>query len=217
MPSDRFLNLPDEKKQRIINAAITEFSRVPYDQVSINKIVRNAEIPRGSFYQYFENKLDLLSYVFTDLKKIMNVTILDTLQKTNGDIFSVVLAILDWMISMGIYGERQDLFRNVFPYLKLEEGKYLFPYLQLHMLTDTPICLNENQEILQFFLDYSNRLQQAGAVQEDILDTMEILHALLHYTVAQIFFYPQNVKTIRLHFEKKLAILKRGLCREELL
>lgn len=215
MPSHRFFNLPDEKKRRIIDAAIAEFSRVPFDQVSINKIIQTADIPRGSFYQYFENKLDLLGYVLNDLRAIMDETIRDTLRKTNGDFFSVILAILDLMISIGMQSEEESFFRNVFPHLKLEESKHLFPYLQLHQLTEPPACVSDNQELILSFTDFSNRLQQAGASQDDILDAMEIILALLHYTVTQIFFYPDNVKEIRLHFEKKLAILKRGLCREE--
>lgn len=215
MPSHRFFNLPDEKKRRIIDAAIAEFSRVPFDQVSINQIIHSADIPRGSFYQYFENKLDLLSFVLSDLRKVMHTTIHHTLQKTNGDFFAVILAILDQLISAGIQGENQKLFRNVFPHLKLEESKYLFPYLQLHQLTEPPACVSDNQELILSFMDFSDRLQQAGASQDDILDVMEIILALLQYTVSQIFFYPENAKEIRYHFEKKLAILKRGLCREE--
>jgi len=215
MPSHRFFNLPDEKKRRILDAAVAEFSRVPFDQVSINKIVQNADIPRGSFYQYFENKLDLLSYVLVDLRKVMDDTIYITLQKTNGDIFAVILAILDLMISVGIQGEKQDLFRNVFPHLKMEESKYLFPSLQLHMLTEPPACCSENPELVQSFMDYADRLQNAGVSQDDLLDVMELVLALLQYTVSQIFFYPENVREIHRHFENKLAILKRGLCREE--
>ncbi len=215
MPSHRFFNLPDEKKRRIIDAAVAEFSRVPFDQVSINQIIHSADIPRGSFYQYFENKLDLLSFVLIDLRKVMNATIHDTLQKTNGDFFAVILAILDLMISAGIQDENQKLFRNVFPHLKLEESKHLFPYLQLHQLTEPPACVSGNQELILSFMDFSDRLQQAGASQDDILDVIEIILALLQYTVSQVFFYPENVMEIRRHFEKKLAILKRGLCREE--
>ena len=60
MPKETFLKLPEEKKQKIIKAAKKEFERVPIEEVSIKNIVENAEIARGSFYQYFESKEDLL-------------------------------------------------------------------------------------------------------------------------------------------------------------
>ena len=49
-------------KEKIIKAAQKEFERVPIEEVSIKNIVENAEIARGSFYQYFESKEDLLRF-----------------------------------------------------------------------------------------------------------------------------------------------------------
>ena len=62
MPKETFLKLPNEKKEKIIKAAQKEFERVPIEEVSIKNIVENAEIARGSFYQYFESKEDLLRF-----------------------------------------------------------------------------------------------------------------------------------------------------------
>lgn len=59
MPKSTFLNLPAEKKDRIIQAIIDEFSENTYESASINQIVKNADIAKGSFYQYFEDKLDI--------------------------------------------------------------------------------------------------------------------------------------------------------------
>ena len=62
MPKETFLKLPNEKKEKKIKAAQKEFERVPIEEVSIKNIVENAEIARGSFYQYFESKEDLLRF-----------------------------------------------------------------------------------------------------------------------------------------------------------
>lgn len=56
MPKETFLNLSEEKKKIIINAAKREFARVPFQETSIKNIVEDAGIARGSFYQYFESK-----------------------------------------------------------------------------------------------------------------------------------------------------------------
>ena len=64
MPKETFLKLPEEKKNKIIKAAKKEFERVPLEQASIKNIVEDAEISRGSFYQYFESKEDLLRVYF---------------------------------------------------------------------------------------------------------------------------------------------------------
>ena len=63
MPTTTFFNLPPPKREKLLRAAVAEFARRPYGEVSINRIIQAAEIPRGSFYQYFADKTDLFRYV----------------------------------------------------------------------------------------------------------------------------------------------------------
>ena len=63
MPKSTFYNLSDEKKSRIFDAALNEFSTRKFSEASLNRILKNAGIPKGSFYQYFENKEDLYLYL----------------------------------------------------------------------------------------------------------------------------------------------------------
>jgi AcrR family transcriptional regulator len=65
MPKETFFNLPAEKRQRIIDLALAEFAQNDYDTASISRIVAQAGIAKGSFYQYFENKADLYNYLLT--------------------------------------------------------------------------------------------------------------------------------------------------------
>jgi len=63
LPTNTFFNLTEKKKNRVINAAIDEFSEKGYTKASITNIVNKAEIAKGSYYQYFEDKTDLYRYV----------------------------------------------------------------------------------------------------------------------------------------------------------
>ncbi len=63
MPKDTFFNLPEDKRNRIIEASMDEFSANSYEVSSINQIVKNSNIAKGSFYQYFENKEDLYQMI----------------------------------------------------------------------------------------------------------------------------------------------------------
>ncbi len=65
MPKETFFNLPEDKRQRIIDLALAEFAHNDYDTASISRIVAQAGIAKGSFYQYFENKEDLYTYLLT--------------------------------------------------------------------------------------------------------------------------------------------------------
>ena len=53
MPTATFFRLPEEKRKRLIDACWAELAQVRFTDVSINRIITAAHIPRGSFYQYF--------------------------------------------------------------------------------------------------------------------------------------------------------------------
>ncbi|HHV94032.1 MAG TPA: TetR/AcrR family transcriptional regulator [Firmicutes bacterium] len=63
MPKDTFFNLPEEKRQKIIDAAIDEFGQRSFYDARITAVVEAAGIAKGSFYQYFEDKMDLFKYI----------------------------------------------------------------------------------------------------------------------------------------------------------
>jgi AcrR family transcriptional regulator len=63
LPKDTFFNLPEEKREALLDIIIEEFSENDYKNVSISRIVKRAGIAKGSFYQYFEDKKDLYLYL----------------------------------------------------------------------------------------------------------------------------------------------------------
>ena len=66
MPTERFKRLPEEKIEAIRRAGIQEFTRTSPESASINRIIQEADISRGSFYTYFEDKQDVVRYIFED-------------------------------------------------------------------------------------------------------------------------------------------------------
>ncbi|MCX6028241.1 MAG: TetR/AcrR family transcriptional regulator [Chloroflexi bacterium] len=63
MPNQTFFNLPDEKREQILQIAMDEFAENDYGHASISRIVARAGIAKGSFYQYFADKGDLYAYL----------------------------------------------------------------------------------------------------------------------------------------------------------
>ena len=74
MVHQTFYRLPDEKKERILRSAHREFTQHTYEKSSINRILDDARIPKGSFYQYFDDKSDLFYLcIFSVYEKIIAV------------------------------------------------------------------------------------------------------------------------------------------------
>lgn len=70
IPKTTFNNLNEEKQKRVFEAALDEFSQKSYSEATLSNIIKLAGIPRGSFYQYFDDKLDLYKYVINKLGEI---------------------------------------------------------------------------------------------------------------------------------------------------
>lgn len=70
MPNQTFDRLPEDKKNRIIAAIIDEFSTNTFEHINLSNIVRNSNIPRGSFYQYFTDKTDVFYFVYSYIGEI---------------------------------------------------------------------------------------------------------------------------------------------------
>lgn len=99
MPTATFFRLPEEKRARLMDACWAEVIRVRFSEVSINRIIQAARIPRGSFYQYFEDKEDLIRYLLEDLRQYFITLLRDILVEAKGDLFALPLMAYDRFIS----------------------------------------------------------------------------------------------------------------------
>lgn len=121
MPSERFYRLSEEKRKIICEAAIREFARVTMDKVSINQIIKNADISRGSFYTYFEDKWDIVSYIFEDIQKKLIILVKDRARKTGGDIFAVMDCILQEMLRFCCSRPNFDFLKNIMLHMNSDD------------------------------------------------------------------------------------------------
>jgi AcrR family transcriptional regulator len=56
-------SLRDDRKQRLVSCAKSTFASKGYYATSISEIVQHAGIARGTFYQYFDNKLHIFQSI----------------------------------------------------------------------------------------------------------------------------------------------------------
>lgn len=67
MPKQAFFNLTESKQATIMQAVFDEFEQTSFCDASINRIIKTANISRGSFYLYFEDKEDVYQYLLCQL------------------------------------------------------------------------------------------------------------------------------------------------------
>lgn len=82
---ETFWHLPADKQERVLNAALTEFADQGYHQASLNRLVAQAGIAKGSLYQYFPNKEGIFRYVFQLALKLVRQTLVEVKESTQDE------------------------------------------------------------------------------------------------------------------------------------
>jgi len=120
MPKDTFFNLSLEKKNKIIKAAKIEFTENPLRKSRVSNIIKTAKIPRGSFYQYFEDLDDLYYYVIDDVFKKTHDAGLELSDKTN-DLFEFAMLTFNYDYDSFNNDMRHQFMMNVYSSISANE------------------------------------------------------------------------------------------------
>lgn len=203
MPSETFKNLDENKKQRLIKAAIEEFSRVSFSEASINNIINNAKISRGSFYMYFENKDDLFKYILNFHKQKFNELIKINLKKNNGDIKRAFGDMFDDIINY-ISKNNVDFFKNVFLNMNYMNQNYIVPRKE-----------DYSKKNINEFSEYVN--QDILNINEKVTlsDIFEILLGITITAIIHSIIGKVPIEIIKDKYMKKLELVCYGIYRKE--
>ena len=85
MDKQKFLSLETNKKDRIINAAMSEF-RYGYEKASTDAIVQKAGISKGLLFHYFDTKKDLYTFMVCYAMDVIQKDYFDMLNLAQQDI-----------------------------------------------------------------------------------------------------------------------------------
>lgn len=116
MPKQTFFNLPEDKRNKLIESAEIEFTRVPLFQASIANIIKMAGISRGSFYQYFEDKDDLYSYLLEGKLKKAKLYFISLLEKHQGDLIEALMEMYYYLLITLSDEQEKNFLKNAMLY-----------------------------------------------------------------------------------------------------
>lgn len=98
--NDKFYALPEEKRNRIINAGFRVFSQNSYRKSPMNEIAAEAGISKSLLFFYFKNKKEFFLFLWDSVKKIT----IEHLQKSDvykeTDIFEMISKGLETKLAM---------------------------------------------------------------------------------------------------------------------
>lgn len=203
MPKKTFFNLPEEKRLKLINAIKDEFTRVPFSEVSINKIIKKAEISRGSFYQYFEDKDDMLDFIISNYKDDFFKKAINIIKDKNGDIFESFKELFNVMLEIASKAKVSKFVKHIFSDVKIVE-KFL----------DEENKENNDRLILKEIMPKVNLNILNIKNEEDFKRIVEILVAVTKNSYMKVFMNLSEIETVKKDYFEKLEFLKYGLLKK---
>jgi TetR/AcrR family transcriptional regulator len=205
-----FLNLPEEKKARIIETAIHEFADNGFGGASINTMVGRLGISKGSIFQYFNNKTSLFYYIFDYAVGLVKRTLVQVKEETeNEEVFERIRKSL--LAGIEFIQKHPHIYRI---YLNLQLGK------------EMPFRSELIHKIRLFSAEYLSSLLKQGMERQEISDTINLNQAvflvdavldrfLLAYTVPYLSWedkiYRAPKKTIEEWAAGLTELLRKGL------
>ncbi len=205
MPTATFRNLKKEKQEKLIKAAIKEFSNCLYDKVSINRIIKDSDISRGSFYMYFENKEDLYFFIL-DLTKEKGIEkILKSLDSVDGDIFKLCEIIVD-RLPYNINCDNGSFLKNVI--LNMD-------YLMQNKILVRHTHKKDDESLIEKILVKINRDNLNITTEEECCTLFEILVNITLPTLVDMVRFTDRQSDIKDRYLFKLKLLKKRFCKEE--
>lgn len=207
MPTERFNKLPEEKKKAIRDAAMEECIRVPFEKVSINKIIQNAGISRGSFYTYFEDKRDLVRYIFSDTADKLKFFWTKSVVTHGGNLWIASEELLDQAI---IFAQKGKMFQMMQSIVLYQDFDKLFA--EIH--GSNGVGEKKGNEILEALYEVTDKEK----FRKIDMDSFGILVSMIMGCVMEsIGWYNRHMESeenIKKIFREKLEILQHGICKQ---
>lgn len=200
MPKITFINLNVEKREKIKKAIINEFSKHTIAKASISNIVEEAQIPRGSFYQYFEDKEDALRYIIDESIKIEKEEIKNSLKRNNGDIFATSIDIFKYVCKKSYKDTDMMLCHNIIQKLK-EENVNIFDGINSKSMFQAN--KKDGNIINTAMLKLNN--------EEDLKYIMKILTVVIRASIIDVVTKKKSEEESQRELEKQIEILKQGM------
>lgn len=202
MPKDMFYNISKEKQDNFLKAATKEFTHKSYERASVNSIIKEANISRGSFYNYFEDLDSLFEYLFEAVKEKRYHNSLGLIKESNRDLFVFIEKVFRADYKEFRTDGTYSLFRNYIHYVRNIKKRTIKEeiIIPLWKLLNSSINISTAFELSWIkvpFTDLPDVLEMIMIIVVDLFITSETLNL-------------SEEKTMEL-FNKRMSIIKKGI------
>lgn len=200
MPKDTFFHLDDDKRKKIMKAAKEEFTQNELHKSRVSNIIKKAGIPRGSFYQYFEDLTDLYYYVINDS--------FDSLEEMGkkyseftDDVFEYALLSFMYDYEGFVHDKRHQFMRNVVKSIS-NDKRYIKNFV------------NRRIDYVEYVLSHMDLSNVKLKNHEDLIRMYQLVQDVKRNVIQKAIIENKTKEEAYDDFKWHLDILKHGLIKE---
>lgn len=202
MPTQTFFHLPKEKQKTLLKAAMHEFTYHSFENASINQIIKEASIPRGSFYMYFHDKEDLYFYLLEQSRKLFEKQLFMIIAEEKGDLFQTFERLFESIVDYCSKKSHRLFFKQVFANINSRAEKRLFP-----MKKD----VFDPQNTHKLFLGQIDKNKLKVQTEEDLEEIVGLLFGMTLHTLVHSFAVDETKEEVMRSYQRKLELFKYGM------
>ena len=195
-----FYNLSDDKRKRVLQAILEEFADTDSEKISINRIIKRANISRGSFYQYFDDKVDLVEVLFRTLVDMNIKDAYRALSESDGDIFALYNSFLEILFRLS----KDEFYNNIMR--NLCRSMYSTDSLIAEYVQTRCRGFDELNQLAQCV----NRSKLRFSTDEEMVALHQIFVAILRDCANRLYVLDVSAAVLKSDFDRKIEIIKYG-------
>ena len=178
----------------------------PNEELSATQqIIKEAEISRGSFYTYFEDKDDLMRYMLRGFRDTLRKKVFEFLEEENGNPFRLCIRLLKDWIKTGSERITFQIHRNLLADLSVTGQNQMFGIRGFLM---------KDELYKSFVEELYNRLDKDRypTTIETLCYVVDMAMMVLIKSMAMYYQNPSEKETIIQVLTEEMTILERGMC-----
>lgn len=187
------------KIEKLVEAAIDEFSAHTYYEASLNRILKRASVSKGEFYYHFRSKEELYLYILDLIVEKKKENLSEVLKKRPNGFFE--------LLEMGIKANI-EMFRK---YPKLSRMSF-----QLLKVRDKPIyrkVLTQFEDVsIEFLEKYVRQGVEEGEIRDDIpLEFLIKFLNMVFFHLNELYEDEIDIDRMEEYLSYLIKVLKHGL------
>jgi len=196
----KFLSLPQEKQNRIIDAAMTLFGEVGYKKAYISEIAAASGISKALVFHYFGSKKGLYSYLVYYTGKIVMTEAQHERETANKDFFERALITIRFRLSI----------KSRYPAMNI--------FMESVFNEDEPEVAADIERLLAIAKDMHSKVELSVSEAADLkagVDPVQLAELVEKYTEGVVYGWndQSSIDDTMKNVNGCIEMLKRNLCK----